>query len=151
MEALYTLTWLNNLLVIFNRRFNSCNVLGESGLLEVDCPGQGFILLLLGRRKSEWLFLLSRRNLNSIGVIMAVYIPLGRRIKILGRRIKDFFLSWAGEIRRSPGQNKILAWWFNTFVVEVWFQIFNWLTKSFWWNKRLPIFFCGKFFSLSNN
>ena len=33
-------------------------------------------------------------------------IPLGRRIKNLGRRIKDFFLSWAGEIRRSPGQNK---------------------------------------------
>ena len=42
---------------------------------------------------------LGRRILNSIGVIMAVNIPLGRRIK-------DFFLSWAGEIRRSPGQNK---------------------------------------------
>ena len=49
---------------------------------------------------------LGRRILNSIGVIMAVNIPLSRRIKNLGRRIKDFFLSWAGEIRRSPGQNK---------------------------------------------
>ena len=37
---------------------------------------------------------------------MAVNIPFGRRMKNLGRRIKDFFLSWAGEIRRSPGQNK---------------------------------------------
>ena len=48
----------------------------------------------------------ARRILNSIGVIIAVNIPFDRRIENLGRRIKDFFLSWAGEIRRSPGQNK---------------------------------------------
>ena len=47
-----------------------------------------------------------RQILNSIGVIIAVDIHLGRQIKNLGRRIKDFFLSWTGKIRRSPGQNK---------------------------------------------
>ena len=47
-----------------------------------------------------------RRIHSSIGVIIASHIPFSRRMKNLGRRIKDFFLSWADEIRRSPGQNK---------------------------------------------
>ena len=51
-----------------------------------------------------------RRILNSIGVIIASHIPFGRRIKNVGRRIKDFFLPWAGEIHRSPGQNKTPAY-----------------------------------------
>ena len=62
--------------------------------------------------------ILGRRILNSIGVTMAVNIPLGRRIKNLGRRIKDFCLSWAGEIYRSPGQNKtpVRVSWMRVYV-----------------------------------
>ena len=61
---------------------------------------------------------LGRRILNSIDVIMAVNIPLGWRIKNLDRRIKNFFLSWAGEICRSPGQNKTPVACFGTNVTS---------------------------------
>ena len=61
---------------------------------------------LVGESQNGEFLKLGRRILNSIGVIMAVNIPLGRQIKNQGRRFKGFSLSWAGKIRRSLGQNK---------------------------------------------
>ena len=115
-------------------------------------------MLLLGRRKSEWLwqFLkLGRRILNSIGVIMTVNIPFGRRIKNLGRRIEDFFLFRRPKIRPLkqilPGQQiKIYIHTYKSatskgFTYTSLNPLGNIVSNGFWnLNSSLP---CKKFSS----
>ena len=71
---------------------------------------------------------------------MPMIIPLGRRIKNLGRRIKDSFLSLAGLIRRSPGQNKAPGLWIS--------QILKNLCQSIDNNNKLPFWMSATIFHL---